>query len=72
MSLQFWRRRTRDEEAGLGKLVPFDKRPRVKTGGTGSAGEATIILFTGVRYERSGTTLPDKGTTPAKPGRKRG
>ena len=56
----------------MGKLVPFDKRPRFKTGRTGGAGEATIILFTGVRYERTGTTLPDKGNTPAKPGRKRG
>ncbi len=60
-----------DREVSLGKLVQFDKRPRSKTAKT-SPGDATIIIFTGVRYERGSTTLPDKGNTPAKPGRKRG
>ena len=46
----------------MGKLVQFDRRgrtPRVKKHTTGNA---QIYLFTGVRYERDGTPVPDKPT----------
>jgi hypothetical protein len=58
-------------EAGLGKLVPFDKRRRLGRTKGGEGAEAQILIFTGVRYDRGGTTLPTNGTTPARPKRKR-
>ncbi len=49
-------------EARLGKLVLFEKRGRSPKARPEPAEPAEIVLFTGVRYERNGTTLPDKPT----------
>lgn len=59
-------------EADLGKLVPFDNRKRLGRRKAGDGADAQILMFTGVRYDRSGTTLPTNGSTPARPKRKRG
>ena len=65
-------RALRKREANLGKLVPFDKRRRTGRAKAGVGTEAKILMFTGVRYDRGGTTLPTNGSTPARPKRKRG
>ena len=52
----------------MGKLVHFDKRMRPARIRQSTAGNAQIYLFTGVRYERDGTPVPNK---PAGPVRKR-
>jgi hypothetical protein len=60
-------------EAGVGKLVQFDKRGRHPKARPILFGNAQIVLFTGVRYERDGTPVPGNkplGTT--RPKRKRG
>lgn len=56
----------------VGKLVPFNKRERHPKARPTNPVDAQIVFFTGVRYERDGTSTPGKplGTTPAK--RKRG
>ena len=67
------RRLGASEVKTLGKLVQFEKRrqaPR-RAPEAGKGGDAKIVLFTGVRYER-GTTLPDKPPAAAGPKRKRG
>ena len=56
----------------MGKLVPFDNRKRLGRRKAGDGPDAQILMFTGVRYDRSGTTLPTNGSTPARPKRKRG
>lgn len=65
--------RRRTAEAGLGKLVHFEKRghyPKARPAAAGPAlaGDAKIYIFTGVRYQRDGTPIPGKplGTTRAK------
>jgi hypothetical protein len=45
-------------EDSLGKLVKFDQRPKADKDGTKMSGDAQILMFTGVRYER--------GTPPAR------
>ncbi len=58
----------------LGKLVQFEKRraPRTKQA-PASGGRGEVVLFTGVRYERTAApaTLPDKGPAAAGGKRKR-
>jgi hypothetical protein len=56
----------------LGKLVQFDKRGRRPRVLPINAGNAQIYLFTGVRYERDGTPVPNKPASgPARAKRKR-
>jgi hypothetical protein len=55
----------------LGKLVQFDKRERRQRTLPAQAGNAQIVLFTGVRYERDGTPVPTKPIGHAKAKRKR-
>lgn len=52
----------------MGKLVQFDKRGRHPKARPIKLGNAQIVLFTGVRYERDGTPVPGKplGTTRVK------
>jgi hypothetical protein len=66
-------RQNADKEAGLGKLVLFDRpvKPATNTR-LRERREAEIIIFPGVRYERN--EKPESGThtdDPAKPRRKR-
>ena len=59
-------------EAGLGKLVKFELREQPAAGRTKPTGNAQILLFTGVRYER-GTTWPTGNLRdPSRPKRRRG
>ena len=60
-------------EDSLGKLVTFLQRPRAASGGDRPEGNAKILMFTGVRYER-GTPPPPPTTTadPSRGKRKRG
>jgi hypothetical protein len=57
----------------LGKLVQFDRRGRRPKVLPVHSGNAQIVIFTGVRYERDGTPIPNKPTpTPTvRPRRKR-
>jgi len=60
-------------EASLGKLVKFDQRQRaVKGSAVPVAGNAQILMFTGVRYERGTLVPPDTRLDPTRPKRKRG
>ena len=54
----------------LGKLVQFDKRGRHPKARPLVTGNAQIVLFTGVRYERDVTPVPGKPVN--RPKRKRG
>jgi len=56
----------------LGKLVQFDKRGRHPKARPITRGNAQILIFTGVRYERDGTPVPGKPLRPARVKRKRG
>ncbi len=56
----------------MGKLVQFDKRGRHPKARPLSFGNAQIVLFTGVRYERDGTPVPGKPLGTTRPKRKRG
>lgn len=38
----------------MGNLIRFDSRRRVIPGQEHPSGEAQVLIFTGVRYERSG------------------
>ena len=44
----------------MGKLVHIDKRLRLAQVRPGTNGNAQILIFTGVRYERDGTPVPGK------------
>ncbi len=57
-------------EAGLGKLVTFQKSVR-SAKAKPVTGQGEVVLFTGVRYERD-TAAPDKPPATARPKRKRG
>lgn len=60
------------EEKRLGKLVPFTKRGRNARARTQPAEPGEVVLFTGVRYERSGAPmLPDKPAGAASGGKRR-
>lgn len=61
----------RPPEARLGKLVQFTKRGRTSKTRSQSAEPGEIVLFTGVRYERDGTPLPDKPAGAASGGKRR-
>ncbi|MHB1104232.1 MAG: hypothetical protein ACYC0C_15965 [Devosia sp.] len=56
----------------MGKLVQFDKRGRHPKARPINLGNAQIVLFTGVRYERDGTPVPGKPLGTTRPKRKRG
>jgi hypothetical protein len=60
-------------EGSLGKLVKFDLRPRVaNSGALNPPGNAQILMFTGVRYERGPLQPPNSRLDPTRPKRKRG
>ncbi|GEM_PF-727800 len=52
-------------EVSLGKLLRFAGRKKSATDGTTTRGEAQILIFTGVRYER-GTPPPPKSAEDSK------
>ena len=52
----------------MGKLFQFIKRGRSAKPKRAGPETAEIVLFTGVRYQREGSPLPDK---PVAPGAKR-
>ena len=56
----------------VGKLVQFSKRGRHPKARPINPGEAQIVFFTGVRYERDGTPIPGKPLGTARAKRKRG
>jgi len=58
-------------EGSLGKLVKFNQRQQAAKPGASAPGDAQILIFTGVRYER-GTPQPPKRLDPNRPRRKRG
>ncbi len=58
-------------EVGLGKLLKFDRRKKPADAGTRVSGDAQILIFTGVRYER-GTPPPPNNHSDARRKRKRG
>lgn len=53
----------------MGKLIQFDRRGRRAKAKPAILGNARILLFTGVRYERDGTPVPQG---PVRQKRKRG
>ena len=55
----------------MGKLVQFTKRGRTPKVRPEGAETAEVVLFTGVRYERSGNILPDKPAGAASGGKRR-
>jgi hypothetical protein len=55
----------------LGKLVQFDTRGRNPDTRLAARGNAQILIFTGVRYERDGTPIPSKPLGSTRPKRKR-
>ena len=57
-------------EAGLGKLVPFQK-PARSAKARPVSGKGEVVIFTGVRYERE-VVAPGKPPASARPKRKRG
>jgi hypothetical protein len=57
-------------EAGVGKLVPFQK-PARPAKPKPTTGQGEVILFTGVRYQRD-VVAPGKPPSSARPKRKRG
>jgi hypothetical protein len=58
-------------EARLGKLVQLPKRGRITRTRSQSAGTGEVVLFTGIRYERQGSDLPDKPAGAATGGKRR-
>lgn len=59
-------------EAGLGKLLKFKRRDRPATAaGVTPPGNAQILIFTGVRYERGTPPPPTNRLDPSRR-RKRG
>ena len=59
-------------EDSLGKLVKFDQRRKGASSGVTKPGNAQILIFTGVRYERGTSLPPTKRLDPTRPKRKRG
>ena len=58
-------------EVCLGKLLKFEGRTRSANAGQQGSGDAQILIFTGVRYER-GTPPPPNNHSDARRKRKRG
>ncbi|HVY51128.1 MAG TPA: hypothetical protein VHA07_06150 [Devosia sp.] len=57
----------------MGKLVQFEKRGKGRlTARPDPPASAEILIFTGVRYERQGSTVPPKPTTSSGGKRRRG
>jgi hypothetical protein len=56
----------------LGKLVKFDQRRKAAQRGAKAPGDAQILIFTGVRYERQAPLPPTTRLDPTRPKRKRG
>ncbi|MBU1336614.1 MAG: hypothetical protein ACK4G5_10750 [Devosia sp.] len=56
----------------MGKLVKFDQRRKADTRGVKTPGDAQILMFTGVRYERQAPQPPTTRLDPTRPKRKRG
>jgi hypothetical protein len=57
----------------VGKLVQFEKRGKGRgTAPPDPSSSAEILIFTGVRYEREGSTVPPKPTASSGGKRKRG
>jgi hypothetical protein len=54
-----------EAEASLGKLVKFDLRPRIASDRAEPPGDAQILMFTGVRYERQTPQPPGQRRSPA-------
>lgn len=59
-------------EVSLGKLLKFSRRDRPAGAAVKPAGEAQILIFTGVRYERGTPTPPNDRLDPSRRKRKRG
>lgn len=64
-------------EAGLGTILRMDAARRREPRSDRPAGEAEIVLFTGIRYDREaagqgGHEQGGRGPGGARPGRKRG
>lgn len=62
--------RRQHRSQALGKLIQFDKRGRQPKARPLDSGDAEIVLFTGVRYERNEAPVPGKPLN--RPKRKRG
>ncbi|MCP8884277.1 hypothetical protein NIM87_12235 [Devosia sp. XJ19-1] len=58
------------QEVGLGKLLKFEGRKKSANAGIQSSGDAQILMFTGVRYER-GTPSPPTNHSDTRRKRKR-
>ncbi|WP_172122742.1 MULTISPECIES: hypothetical protein [unclassified Devosia] len=56
----------------MGKLVKFELRERPAAAVGKPCGNAQILLFTGVRYERGTTCPPADLRDPSRPKRRRG
>ncbi len=56
----------------MGKLLPFDQRRRLPRVKRRDLPEGQLLMFTGIRYQRGNAAVPDDGSTPARPKRKRG
>lgn len=56
----------------MGKLVQFERRRRATQPHLEASQGAEILIFTGVRYERSAPVTPTKPTTSSGTKRKRG
>ncbi|WP_375597990.1 hypothetical protein [Devosia sp. Naph2] len=57
-------------EVSLGKLLKFEGRKKSASAGSQISGDAQILIFTGVRYER-GTPPPPTTRNDNRPKRKR-
>jgi hypothetical protein len=58
---------------GMGKLVQFENRGKAASAvKPDRAGQAEILIFTGVRYERQNGNSPDKPSASSGGKRKRG
>lgn len=68
-----WDWRGDELEASLGKLVKFDLQHKaVRSGAIEKPGNAQILMFTGVRYERGTSQKPTTWLDPTRPKHKRG
>ena len=56
----------------MGKLVRFGKRSRLIPAQSPAGGEAQVLIFTGVRYERENNSQHTKTPSGQKRNRKRG
>jgi hypothetical protein len=59
-------------EASLAKLLKFHRRDQTARAGAKPPGDAQILIFTGVRYERGTPPPPNDRLDPSRRKRKRG